>query len=74
MAGSYEAIMKTESITIVLKTIYPKTKRRIFCMNCGGYLFSSYKQITMIINGAASETEVVSEIYCSKCRTVYEIC
>lgn len=63
-----------EVTTLVLKTVHPKIKRALYCLYCGGYLQTVYKKIILIIQGAAVESEITSEILCRRCKAVYEIC
>lgn len=74
MITTQDIIGRPEIVTYVLKSTRPKIRRPMYCVNCGGLLQFTYRQVVMIIQGVAAPEEVIDEIKCKKCPQIIEIC
>ncbi len=63
-----------EEIRVVLRNDARLIRKRAFCMACGGYLFSYFDEMAIIVEGKTEPQNRQIEVTCFKCKVVYQIC
>jgi hypothetical protein len=68
------AAIDREEVRIVLRNGNKLLRKKVYCMSCGGYLFSYFDEMSIIIDGHSEPQQRQIEITCFRCKVVYQIC